>query len=130
MHVFFLIDSYFFLTDFSTLFSVPFLSFRLLGYRRRSILQASFFSLFLLCMFVLVLFVSICKVLILFVVMHVFFLIIIIFCYVVVHFLLSEKVLTFASRHAWFCCCAFFRWQMRFCFSFPVVLLMHFFFLL
>ena len=51
-------------------------------------------------MFVLVLFVFICKVLILFVVMHAFFLIIIIFCYVVVHFLLSEKVLTFASRRA------------------------------
>ena len=37
------------------------------------------FSLLLLCMFVSVLFVSICKVLILFVVMHVFFLIIVIF---------------------------------------------------
>ena len=43
MHVFFLTDSYFFLTDFSTLFYVPFLSFCLPGYRRRSILQASFF---------------------------------------------------------------------------------------
>ena len=39
------------------------------------------FSLLLLCMFVLVLFVSICKVLILFFVMHVFFLIILIFSY-------------------------------------------------
>ena len=40
-----------------------------------------FFSLLVLCMFVPVLFISICKILILFVVMHVFFLIVVIFSY-------------------------------------------------
>ena len=42
-HVFFLIDSYFFLAHFSALFFVPFLSSRLPGYRQISFLQASFF---------------------------------------------------------------------------------------
>ena len=72
----FLNNSYFFLLIFITLFLV---SFYFSGLSTKKHHVGKFFSLLLLCMFVLVLFVSICNVLILFVVMHVFFLIIVIF---------------------------------------------------
>ena len=68
---FFLNNSYFFLLIFQLCFWFLFI---FPGYRQRSIQQASFFSLLLLCMFVSLLFVPICKVLILFIFMHVFFL--------------------------------------------------------
>ena len=75
---FFLNNNYFFLLIFITLFLV---SFYFPGLSTKKHHAGKFFSLLLLCMFVSVLFVSICKVLILFVVMHVFFLIIVIFSY-------------------------------------------------
>ena len=62
-------------------FNCVFGSFYFPGLSTKKHHAGKFFSLLLLCMFVLVLFVSICNVLILFVVMHVSFLIIIIFSY-------------------------------------------------
>ena len=75
---FLLNNSYFFLLIFHLCFCFLFI---FPGYRRRSIQQTSFFPLLLSCMFILLLFVSICKFLFLFVVMHFFFLIIVIFSY-------------------------------------------------
>ena len=68
MHVFFLIIVIF-LTDFSSLFLLPFY---FLGLSTKKHPAGKFFPLLLSCMFVLLLFVSICKVLFLFVVMHAF----------------------------------------------------------
>ena len=118
MHVFFLTNSYFFSYYF---FYFVFGSFFIFPFTRLSTKKHPAGKFFFPFPVVHVCFGIICLYLQgfnFFFVMHVFFLIIIIFCYVVVHFLLSGKVLTFASRRAWFCWCAFFDGKRGFAFLF------------